>query len=112
MLGFGRKNKSGGGPFLFRVSDVVQVPLRGTVLRLRVVEGQPVLGDLAVGRQVVLRNPGGEEQRVAITAHPLTGGRPSQERLDRTREFDVLVDLASLQGGPVEIGWMASGPVT
>jgi hypothetical protein len=111
MLGFGRKKSSGGGPFLFRVSDVVEVPLRGLMLRLRVVEGAPDVGDLAVGREVTLRTPAGQERRVRITAHTVTGGKPTQARLDRTGEFDVLVDVAGLEGEPVEIGWMAAGPV-
>lgn len=111
MLGFGRKESSGGGPFVFRVSDVVDVPLRGTMLRLRVVEGTPSLTDLGVGRGLTLRTPAGEERSVRITAHSVTGGKPTQARLDRTGEFDVIVDVAGLAGEPVEIGWMASGPV-
>jgi hypothetical protein len=111
MLGFRRKGSARGGAFQFRVSDVVEVPLRGIMLRLRVVEGAPALGDLGVGREVVLRSPSGEERRARITAHSVTVGKPSQERLDRTGEFDVIIDPASTAGGPIQIGWMASGPV-
>jgi hypothetical protein len=112
MLGFRRKKSAaGGGAFQFRVSDVVEVPLRGTVLRLRVMEGTPALGDLAVGEEILLRSTAGEERRVRIADHPVTGGRPSQARLDRTREFDVLIEAAGTDGDPIEIGWTASGPV-
>jgi hypothetical protein len=111
MLGFKRKSSTRGGAFAFRVSDVVDVPLRGTLLRLRLVEGTPALGDLAVGRSIVLRSPSGEERRVGITAHSVTGGKPSQARLDRTREFDVIIGGGAAIGDPIEIGWMASGPV-
>ncbi|HSJ26440.1 MAG TPA: hypothetical protein VK929_17305 [Longimicrobiales bacterium] len=111
MLGFRRKSSAKGGAFQFRVSDVVDVPLRGRVLRLRVVDGTPALDDLAVGRDLLLRSPSGEDRRVRITAHSVTAGKPSQERLDRTGEFDVLIDEGSVAGDPIEIGWMAHGPV-
>jgi hypothetical protein len=112
MLGFRRKKSDArGGAFQFRVSDVVSVPLRGTMLRLRVVDGTPALGDLGVGREIVLRSPSGEERRARIIAHPVTIGKPSQARLDQTGEFDVLIDPATQSGDPIEIGWTASGPV-
>jgi hypothetical protein len=111
MLGFRRKKKAGGGAFTFRVSDVVDVPLRGRLLRLRVTDGTPGFDDLAVGRSIVLRSPAGEERRVRIAAHSVTGGKPSQGRLDRTREFDVIIAGDDASGEPIEIGWMASGPV-
>jgi hypothetical protein len=114
MLGFGRKRSAGSGAFEFRVSDVVDVPLRGIVLRLRLLEGTPALADLGVGSALQLRAPDGTERRVTIAAHPVTGGKPSQVRLDRTREFDVLIaeQPGSEAATPVEIGWTASGPVT
>jgi hypothetical protein len=105
-----KRKRSSGGPFTFRVSDVVTVPLRGTLLRLRLVDGEPLLGDLGVGSELLLRGGAGSERRVRIAAHSVTGGRPSQKRLDRTREFDVILtrdDAAE----PVEIGWLATGPV-
>jgi hypothetical protein len=114
MLGFRKKKeRTRSGAFEFRVSDVVDVPLRGIVLRLRLLEGEPALGDLAVGEQLQLRAPDGSERRVSVAAHPVTGGKPSQQRLDRTREFDVLIadDAAGVEGA-VEIGWTARGPVT
>jgi hypothetical protein len=114
MLGFGRKRSAAGGAFAFRVSDVVDVPLRGIVLRLRLLEGTPALADLGVGSSLQLHAPDGTERRVTIAAHPVTGGKPSQDRLDRTREFDVLIAAQPGDEGatPVEIGWTASGPVT
>ena len=112
MLGMKRKGRSGGA-FAFRVSDVVDVPLRGTVLRLRVSEGHPAMADLGVGSVLQLRSPTGSERRVTITGHAVTGGRPTQERLDRVRELDVLIDDDEAGGeDPIGIGWMASGPVT
>ena len=110
MLGLGKK-KARGGAYTFRVSDVVDVPLRGTVLRLRVVEGTPALSDLSVGSTLRLRAPGGAERTVTITAYAVSNGRPSQKRLDRYGELDVVIsDEEAATGGPVEIGWTASGP--
>jgi hypothetical protein len=111
MVGLKRKGSRAGGAFTFRVSDVVDVPLRGTMLRLRIVDGTPSMNDLAVGSILRLRSPQGVERRVAITDHALTGGRPTQARLERARELDVLVADTDAGGvEAVEIGWMASGP--
>ena len=101
-----------GSSYTFRVSDAVKVPLRGHMLRLRLTEGQPSMEDLAVGQVLRLRSPGGTTRDLPILAHSVTGGIPSQKRLERTRELDVIVsgDLAQGDGDPVEIGWLASGP--
>lgn len=106
------KTNERGGTTVFRVSDVVQVPLRGLTLRLRVVEGTPSLKQLGAGSVLRLRSPGGEERRVRVVAHTAMGGRPTQARLDKTRELDVLIaEEGSAAGSPVEIGWTATGPV-
>jgi hypothetical protein len=107
---FGAKKKARGGAFNFRVSDVVEVPLRGTLLRLRLVEGSPSMGDLGPGARLRLVSPGGEAREVSIDAHAVTGGAATQERLDRTRELDVVIGDAA-DAVPVEIGWSATGPV-
>lgn len=106
-----RKDKARGSGFSFRVSDVVDVPLRGTMLRLRVVDGSPSMGDLGRGSVLRLRSPAGLEREVTITDHAVTAGKPTQKRLDRVRELDVIIsDESASANGPVEIGWMASGP--
>jgi hypothetical protein len=109
-----KKQGADGGAFSFRVSDVVEVPLRGTMLRLRVVDGTPSMKDLGIGRVLVLRSPAGAEQRVEIVAHAAMSGRARQERMDRAREIDVLVTADGSPPGvriPAEIGWTAGGPV-
>lgn len=105
--------KSGGGAYTFRVSDSLRVPLRGYMLRLRVTGGTPSMKDLAVGRVLRLQSPTGETRDIPILAHSVTGGNPTQKRLDDTRELDVIVDgsLAEGSGVPIEIGWVATGPV-
>jgi hypothetical protein len=55
------KQENAGGAFNFRVSDVVDVPLRGTKLRLRLLEGSPSMKDLRVGATLLLRTLSGEE---------------------------------------------------
>lgn len=102
-----------GSSYTFRVSDAVRVPLRGHMLRLRLTEGKPSMADLAVGKVLRLRSPGGATRDLPILAHSVTGGNPTQNRLDKTGELDVIVDggLAEGDGDPVEIGWVASGPI-
>lgn len=102
------------GEFRFRVSDVVEVPLRGWLLRLRLVEGRASVADVGVGRMLRLVSPSGDERVVTITAHATTGGRQTQARLDRTREMDVMIAGEDAGNGAarVGIGWMAGGPVT
>jgi hypothetical protein len=105
--------KTRSAPYTFRVSDSLDVPLRGRMLRLRLTEGSPSMGDLAVGRVLRLRSPGGETRDLPILAHSVTSGMPTQKRLDQNRELDVIVDgeLAAGSGTPIEIGWLATGPV-
>lgn len=110
MAAFRRTRNDRGGAFIFRVSDVVDVPLRGLLLRLRLVDGTPSMDDLGVGAALRVRSPAGVERDVRVTAHAVTGGRPTQERLNRVRELDVLIEDGA-SGEPIEIGWMASGPV-
>ena len=106
-------SKSRGGAYTFRVSDVVDVPLRGTVLRLRVVEGTPSMTDLGAGYRLRLRSPSGAERVVTIRGHAVSSGKATQERLDRVRELDVRIsDDEATSDGAIEIGWMASGPAT
>lgn len=108
----GSRKKAGGGTFRFRVSDAVDVPLRGTLLRLRVLEGNPSMDDLGVGSELVLTDGTGAERRLQVVAHSLTGGVASQKRLDRTRELDVIVADAETQSRDVyaEIGWTVRSP--
>jgi hypothetical protein len=110
MAAFRRKRNERGGAFVFRVSDVLDVPLRGLLLRLRLVDGTPSMDDLGIGSVLRLRSPGGVERDVHVAAHSVTGGKPTQERLHRVRELDVLI-ADGTAGEPIEIGWTASGPV-
>ena len=103
-----------GSEYTFRVSDSVAVPMRGHMLRLRLADGAPSMKDLGVGSKIRLTSPAGTTRDVSIVAHSVTGGFPDQKRLDRNRELDVIVspEDALADGVPVEIGWMATGPVS
>lgn len=103
--------KKSGEPFLFRISDAVEIPRRGYLLRMKVREGDPAIADLAVGNKLKLRSPSGAEKVVTIKDHSVTQGPTSQDRLDRTREFDVVIDSpdAVLGSEVVDVGWTA-GP--
>ena len=114
MAAFRQSKDGAGGPFRFRVSDIVDVPLRGHLLRLRLIEGQPSIGDLAIGQRLRVTSPVGAVRTVTITDHALTAGRQTQRRLERTRELDVVISDEDAAGGDAAIGlgWIASGPVS
>ena len=90
-----------------KVSDVVDVPLRGQVLRLKITGGVPSVGDLAVGRRLRVRSPRGEEHVVRIVDHSITGGQVTQKRMEKVREFDVLIkpDDGSVERLPINFGY-------
>ena len=103
-----------GGPFRFRVSDSLEVPLRGQLLRLRLEDGSPAMTDLKPGRKVRLVSPSGAAREVQIVGHSATGGRATQERLEKTRELDLVIARGDAgEGGErVDIGWALTGPVS
>ena len=94
--------------FEMKVSDIVEVPLRGQMLRLKVVSGAVAVSDLAVGRKLRLTGPSGEQQVVEIVAHTLSGGNVTQKRLDQYGEFDALVrPVEGAQESPIDYGFRA-----
>jgi hypothetical protein len=95
--------------FELRVSDVLDVPLRGQLLRLKVTSGRARTDAVAIGKRLTLRSPNGTEREVTIKAHSITGGELSQARLTKTGELDVVVEPAGDDGTaePIGIGWVA-----
>jgi hypothetical protein len=112
MLGF-RKSAGTGEPFRFRVSDALEMPHRGYLLRLRVVDGKPSAAALKPGAAVRLHAPDGRDRLVRIVDHAVTGGKGGQARLDRLGEFDFVIGREDgwIDADVVEIGWTVSGPV-
>ena len=108
-----RREGSPGGPFRFRVSDAMRVPLRGHLIRLRLLDGQPAAADLKIGRFIRLEGPDGLTRDVQVKGHGAMGGGLTQARLDREREADVVLEEgdAEVDGVPVQIGWHVAGPV-
>jgi hypothetical protein len=109
---FGKKKKDS-GPFRFRVSDAVQVPLRGYLLRLKLQDGTPALTDIAPGKKLRMRGPHGGERIIHVKDYSATEGFPSQDKLDKRRELDIVIDQSDglVDGEEIQIGWTASGPV-
>jgi len=106
--------QAGDGAFRFRVSDAFEVPLRGTMLRLRTLEGRPRIRDVSPGRKLQLLTPDGRTRDITVRHLAMTGGRQTQDRLDRTRELDIVISMEDAGAGDdrVEIGWIAVGPRT
>lgn len=102
----------GGGTYRFRVSDAARVPLRGYLLRLRLMDGRPSLSKLRPGSRILLRSPDGVERVVEVQDFSVIGGRATQQRLERTGELDVLISEtdAVRDGRAVEIGWQVLEP--
>ena len=83
------------------------------LLRLKVLSGTPALNDLSPGSKIRVRAPDGSERTITVKDFSVTSGFPSQERLDRYRELDLIVDHDDGygDGNEIQIGWVASGPV-
>jgi hypothetical protein len=94
--------------FEMAVSDVVDVPYRGQMLRLKVVSGKANAADLAAGKRLRVRGPAGEHV-VRIVDHGITGGKVTQARLDKYGEFDALIkpDDGSSERLPIDFGYRA-----
>ncbi|MEX2281042.1 MAG: hypothetical protein WEE89_00990 [Gemmatimonadota bacterium] len=100
--------------FEYSVSDSMTIPLRGQLLRLKLLSGAPSVKAVAAGVRVRLRTPDGRERVIRILDHAITGGNVTRQRLDRTRELDIVVpnDDAAIDGESIGIGWRISGPVS
>lgn len=107
------KNDNKSESFRFNVSDALDVPLRGFLLRLRLLDGTPAVKDIRPGTRLRLRSPDGRERVVTVTDKSVTGGRNTQERLDKTGQIDVIIPSAEAyaENEAVGIGWVAEGPV-
>lgn len=95
--------------YRFRVSDAVPVPLRGTMLRLKLLEGEPDLSALKAGSTIRLEGPGGETRSVEVKGLSVTGGRASQKLLRQYGQLDVLIPQAAGAAGFYGEGGTAGG---
>ena len=90
----------------FRVSDVAEVPLRGYLLRLRLLDGDARMSDLK-GARLRFTAPDGEERVVTLADFAVMGGRPTQKRLDRYGLVEAIVPAreALREGRAIGLGW-------
>lgn len=80
------------GKAVFRVVDALDGPHRGRILRLRLIDGAPPTIKALKGARLVATSPDGDvEAAFRVDGFPTFGGRPSDERLARTRRVDVHV---------------------
>ncbi|MFO7893734.1 MAG: hypothetical protein R6U63_08370 [Longimicrobiales bacterium] len=93
----------------FRISDAYFVPLRGWNLRMKLLEGDFDPKLLKPGSSLRLVAPDGHERVVTVKDRTVTGGRQKKERVEATREFDIVIspEDAVQDDRPVDIGWEA-----
>lgn len=96
--------------YRFRVSDAYFVPLRGWMLRLKLLDGAFDPAMLKPGRTLRLAGPDGEERTVTVTGLSVTGGFQKKERVDAYKEFDVIIPESDAvrNDRPIRIGWEAT----
>lgn len=96
--------------YRFRISDAYFVPLRGWMLRLKLLDGDFDPKMLRPGDALRLTGPAGEEQAVTVKGLSRTGGFQRKDRVERYREYDVVIqEQAFLEDMNTAIGWHA-GP--
>jgi len=90
-----------------QVSDSLTIPHRGHLLRLKVADGVPRMKDLTKGARLRVSGPEGRTGVVQIIGFPTMAGRQTQERLERTRELDIVIPAQQsvIDGARIEIGW-------
>lgn len=99
------------GGYRFRVSDAVPVPLRGMMLRLKLLEGAPDLDELEPGEEIRIVAPDGASRVATVKAIATTEGRVTQDRLDQQKQLDLVIgpEDARQDGRSVGIGWFVVG---
>lgn len=93
--------------YRFKVSDSLNIPYRGHLLRLKLASGTAPAKELGVGARLRVSGPRGEAGEVSVLGHAAMGGRLTQARLDRTGELDIVIpaEQASIDGERIDIGW-------
>ncbi|HUG39689.1 MAG TPA: hypothetical protein VMM12_04355 [Longimicrobiales bacterium] len=96
--------------YRFRVSDSYFVPLRGWMLRLKLVDGDFEPSMLKPGHSLRLTAPDGQERTVTVKGLSVTGGFQKKARVDAYREFDIVIPEgdATRDDRGVGIGWEAT----
>lgn len=95
--------------YRFRVSDAYFVPLRGWMLRLKLLEGDFDPKSLKPGSDLRLLAPDGEERVVRVKGLGATAGVQTRDRVEAYHEFDVVIPESDAvkDDRRVAIGWHA-----
>ena len=94
---------------VFRVIDALEAPHGGRILRLRLQEGPaPSVRDLK-GSRMEATSPDGDRKMVVVDGFAVFGGKPSDDRLERTGRIDVHVTEENGEGAPpVALRWLVT----
>lgn len=95
--------------YRFRVSDAYFVPLRGWMLRLKLLDGSFEPSMLKPGSSFRLVAPDGEERVASVLGWGATAGKQTKQRVETYREFDIVIPQqdAVRDDRPVDLGWEA-----
>ncbi len=93
--------------YVLKVSDSLYIPHRGHLLRLKLEDGVPQMKELKPGTRLRVSGPDGRSGDVEVIGFPTMAGRQTQERVERTRELDIVIPAgqAVIDGARIEIGW-------
>jgi hypothetical protein len=89
---------------LFRVLDAMDAPHEGRILRLRLQAGEAPPVRSLKGARIKGRAPDGRMAAATVTGFSLFGGKPSNERFQRTGRVDVHV-VDEVGDGPISLRW-------
>ena len=98
---------------VFKVSDIMDGPHKGWILRLRLHTGEaPTIKEIK-GARMALRSAEGVSREVVVRSFPTFGGKPSDDRLARSGRLDVSVEPADsgAEAPSVVERWELVGPL-
>ena len=101
------KNKTIDKALVFLVLDAMDAPHSGRILRLRIQSAASTSIRSLKGSEMKAISPEGRECRLRIEGFALFGGKPSDERLQRTGRLDVHIEELD-DGGPVGLRWQVT----
>jgi len=95
----------------FKVIDAFRAPHGGSILRLRLMDGEaPSLRSLK-GATLTANSPDGDSsQRVTVEGFAVSGGKASDTRFKQTGRVDVRVSNEGNSGDPIGLQWVVEGP--
>ena len=101
------KDKTIDKALTFLVLDAMDAPHSGRILRLRLQSATSTSIGSLKGSEMKAISPEGSECRIRIEGFALFGGKPSDERLQRTGRLDVHIEELD-GGGPVGLRWQVT----